>query len=58
MAELVACRVFEHSEDIACTGGAVMVEGQKEGQKYRFCTNFHNINGVLTQHVYSLPIIP
>ena len=27
MAELIACGVVEHSEDVACMGAAVMVEG-------------------------------
>ena len=30
MAGIVGCGVFEHSEDVACAGGAVLVEGYKE----------------------------
>ena len=57
IAELVNCRVIEHSEDIACEDSAILVEGQKEGQVYRFCISFSYINAVFTKHVYLLPSI-
>ena len=58
MAELVACGVIEGSEDIACMGGAVLVESQKEGQDYRFGTTFCHTNAVSTQHIYLLLSTP
>ena len=57
MAELMACWVVEHSGDVACTGGIILVEGQKEGQADRFCTNFCHTNAMSTQYVYTLPRI-
>ena len=38
--------VLERSDDVDCAGGVVLVEGQKEGTKYRFCTDFREINVV------------
>ena len=58
MDNLVACGVVERSADVSCAGGVVLVEGQKEGQKFRFCTDFREINSVARQCKYPLPDIP
>ena len=38
--------VLERSDDVMTAGGVVLVEDQKEGTRYRFCTDFHEINAV------------
>ena len=58
MDNLVACGVVERSVDVSCAGGVVLVEGQKEGQKFCFCTDFWEINSVACQCKYPLPDIP
>ena len=52
MDKLVACGVIESSEDVACIGSAVLVEGQEKGQVYRFFTDHCHKHAVSTQHVY------
>lgn len=43
---MVDCGVLERSDDVRCAGGVVLVEGQKEGTKYRLCTDFREVNAV------------
>lgn len=50
--------MLERSDDVKCAGGVVLVEGQKEGTKYRFCTDFREVNAVSQQKVYPMPDIP
>ena len=38
--------VLERSDDVITAGGVMLVEGQKEGTRYRFCTDFREINAV------------
>ena len=38
--------VLEHSDEVTCAGGVVLVEGLKEGTKFRFCTDSREINAV------------
>ena len=54
---MVDTDVFEWSDDVKCSGGTVLVEGQKEGILYLFCTNFRKLNAVLQQKVYPMPDI-
>ena len=39
--------ILEQSDDVDCAGGVVLIEGQKEGTKFRSCTDFREINVVL-----------
>lgn len=50
--------VLERTDDVTCAGGVVLVEGQKEGTRFRFCTDFRDINARSAQKVYPLPDIP
>ena len=50
--------VLERSTDVACAGGVVLVEGQKEGTQYRLCTDFRDVNALCNQSQYPLPDIP
>ena len=36
--------ILEQSNDVECAGGVVLVEWEKEGTKYLFCTDFREIN--------------
>ena len=55
---MVEADVLERSDDVKCAGGVVLVEGQKEGTKCRFCTDFREVNAVSQQKVYPMPDIP
>ena len=58
MQAMVAADVLEQSDDVKCAGGIALVEGQKEGTQYHFCTDFLELNAVLQQKVYPIPDIP
>ena len=58
MAELMACGMVKCSEDVACAGGMVLVEGQNKGQAYKFRTDFYYTIAVSTKYVYPPPSIP
>ena len=56
MAELVACSVVKYSEDVIFAGGVILVEGQKEGQAFRFYTDLYkycNYTAYLSTNQYT-----
>ena len=57
MAKLLAYSIVKHSKNVVFVGILVLVEGQKEGQAYRFCKDLCHFKAVSIQLVYPLPNI-